>query len=224
MSSNNTIPSVSNPPDPEFPFTQPANTTTSSPSPPSPIEPASNPPFPEARASDRGLAPGVLAGLITGAVLGATFVLIGVCVFVCFYKRKKRKLQRRKDAEAAVINGGSPLPSLSDPKLGNIFIDDSRKSRVFFSLYFEIKFYNYYLIFNSFVFICYDWFWKSDSNWLCSVFLILDTCSWFLNADSCFLILEYWILILVSWFWFLDSWFLFLFSWFLIPDSCFLIG
>ncbi|KAL0680134.1 hypothetical protein Bca4012_008115 [Brassica carinata] len=116
MSSNNTIPSAANPPDPVFPFTQPANTTTSSPSPPSPIEPSSTPPFPAARASDRGLAPGVLAGLITGAVLGATFVLIGVCVFVCFYKRKKRKLQRRRDAEAA-INGDSPLPSLSDPKL-----------------------------------------------------------------------------------------------------------
>ena len=120
MSSNNTIPSAANPPDPVFPFTQPANTTTSSPSPPSPIEPSSTPPFPAARASDRGLAPGVLAGLITGAVLGATFVLIGVCVFVCFYKRKKRKLQRRRDAEAA-INGDSPLPSLSDPKLGNSF-------------------------------------------------------------------------------------------------------
>lgn len=118
MSSNNTIPSAANPPDPVFPFTQPANTTTSSPSPPSPIEPSSTPPFPAARASDRGLAPGVLAGLITGAVLGATFVLIGVCVFVCFYKRKKRKLQRRRDAEAA-INGDSPLPSLSDPKLDN---------------------------------------------------------------------------------------------------------
>ncbi|CAA7043869.1 unnamed protein product [Microthlaspi erraticum] len=108
-SNNNTIPSVANPPDPEFPFTK-ANSTTSSssPSPPSFIRPASLPPA--TRADDGGLGRAALAVLITGVVLGATIVLIGVCIFVCFYKRKKRKLKRR-DAEAA-INGG-------DPKLDN---------------------------------------------------------------------------------------------------------
>ncbi|CAH2036478.1 unnamed protein product [Thlaspi arvense] len=112
---NNTIPSVANPPDPEFPFTKPSNTTSSSLSPPSFIEPASTPPYPATTFNGDGLGRAALTVLIIGVVLGATIVLIGVCVFVCFYKRKKRKL-KRQDAEAA-INAELLASSSSDPKL-----------------------------------------------------------------------------------------------------------
>ncbi|ESQ30224.1 hypothetical protein EUTSA_v10011404mg [Eutrema salsugineum] len=119
--SNNTIPSVANPPEPEFPFTKSNTTTTSSsPSPPSIFGPDSTPPLPAVRLNDGGgLGRVALAGLITGVVLGATVVLIGVCVFVCFYKRKKRKLKRRDTEAATAINGELLASSSSDPKLDN---------------------------------------------------------------------------------------------------------
>lgn len=68
---------------------------------------------------DGGLGGVALAGLITGVVLGATLVLIGVCIFVCFYKRKKRKLKKKKDTEAA-INGDSLDPKGSTPNPVNL--------------------------------------------------------------------------------------------------------
>ncbi|CAE5960011.1 unnamed protein product [Arabidopsis arenosa] len=98
--SNNTIPSLSSPPEPEFPSTKP----NTAPTPPI-IGPSSLPPLPASRVNDDGgLGTVALAGLITGVVLGATLVLIGVCIFVCFYKRRKRKLKmkKKKDIEASI--------------------------------------------------------------------------------------------------------------------------
>ncbi|KAF8047075.1 hypothetical protein N665_3219s0002 [Sinapis alba] len=87
---DNTFPSVANPPDSDFPFTN-SNTTASSPS-----------PLLGEALKVKGLGTALII-LIIGVVLGATIILIGVCVFVCFYKRKKRKLKRRRrDAEAAI--------------------------------------------------------------------------------------------------------------------------